>query len=77
VSLGEYRAWRRYASLSEATKYRAMRFALREIARKGCERLVDPSTCRKPNGYPREEWCDRCIAAEGLGLPRDWFVMKP
>jgi len=53
-----------------------MRYALREIARKGCERLVDPWTCRKPNGYPREEWCDGCIAADGLSLPVDWFVMK-
>ena len=57
-------------------EYVRMRLALREIARKGCERLVDPSTCRCENGYPREEWCDGCIAAEGLAVPRDWFVMK-
>ena len=62
---------------ADTQRYRAMRYALREIARKGCQRLVDPHTCRKPNGYPRAEWCDGCIAAQGLGLPDDWFVMKP
>lgn len=72
-----YREWRRRNSLSETRQYRAMRGALRRIARQGCSRLVDPSTCRKPNGYPEAEWCEGCIAAEGLGLPRDWFVMKP
>jgi len=54
----------------------AMRGALRRIAREGCERLVDPSTCRKPNGYPREEWCPGCIAADGLGLSVEWFVIQ-
>ncbi len=50
---------------------------LRRLARQGCSRLVDPSTCRKPNGYPEAEWCEGCIAAEGLGLPVEWFVLKP
>ena len=61
--------------IDERVYYRA-RAALRSIARKGCQRLVDPSTCRQPNGYPREEWCDPCIAADGLGLPVDWFVLR-
>ena len=58
-------------------EYNRLRHGLRAIARKGCERLVDPSTCRQEKGgYPREQWCDGCIAAEALGFPRDWFVMK-
>ncbi len=65
--------WYGYASPS----YRRMRGVLRELARRGCSRLVDPSTCRKPNGYPREEWCEGCIAADGLGLPVEWYVLKP
>lgn len=61
----------------ERERSRRMRGALRRLARQGCSRLVDPSTCRKPNGYPREEWCEGCIAADGLGLPVEWFVLKP
>lgn len=72
----EHKEWRRKRSLSEAQIYRHMRFALRRIAREGCSRLVDPHTCRGANGYPEAEWCEGCIAAEGLGLPRDWFVIK-
>ena len=63
-------------SRSDTDRYRKMRGALRRIAGQGCERLVDPHTCRGANGYLRGEWCDGCIAAEGLGLPQDWFVMK-
>lgn len=63
-------------SRADTQRYRTMRAALREIASKGCERLVDPHTCRKPSGYPRDEWCDGCIAAHGLGLSVEWFVMK-
>ena len=75
-SLRDHQEWLRTKTRADTQRYRQMRLALREIARKGCERLTDPSTCRKPNGYPRNEWCDGCIAAEGLGLPTDWFVMK-
>ena len=57
--------------------YLRMRGALRRLARQGCSRLVDPSTCRKPNGYPREEWCEGCVAADGLGLPVEWYVLNP
>lgn len=74
--MSEHAEWYRTKSRADTERYRKMRAALREIARKGCGRLVDPSTCRAPNGYPREEWCDECIAAEGLGLPRDWFVLR-
>lgn len=63
-------------SRSDTARYRRMQAALREIAKKGCERLHPPSTCRKPNGYPREEWCDGCIAADGLGLHVEWFVLR-
>ncbi len=50
---------------------------LRQIARRGCSRLVGPGSCRSKNGYPEDEWCVECIAAAGLGLPEDWFVLKP
>lgn len=33
-----------------------------------CERLTFPSECRDRAGYPREEWCQTCIAAEALGI---------
>ena len=63
--------------MHEDPEFRRMKYGLREIARDGCHKTVDPSTCRmEKSGYPREKWCDGCIAAEALGFPRDWFVMK-
>ena len=51
--------------------------ALRRIAAQGCSRLHPPSHCRRePGGYPRAEWCNECIAADGLGLPVEWFVLR-
>jgi len=61
---------------SASPSWRRMKGALRELARRGCSRLVDPSTCRKPDGYARDEWCEGCIAADGLGLPVEWYVLK-
>lgn len=57
-------------------KARRMEAALSAIARTGCARLHQPSHCRRdPGGYPRDEWCLACIAADGLGLPPEWFVL--
>ena len=67
--------WR--AAERERERSRRMLGALRVLARRGCSRLTDPHTCRQPSGYPREEWCEGCIAADGLGLPVEWFVLKP
>lgn len=52
------------------------RYALVRIAAEGCRRLTNPHTCRQPNGYPSLEWCEGCIAADGLGLPVEWFQLK-
>lgn len=73
----EHAEWQARRRSQARIDCRRMRFALRRIARKGCSRLTDPSTCRKPNGYPEAEWCEGCIAANGLGLPVEWFVLKP
>lgn len=64
------------AAHREEAKSRQMKFALQRIAKDGCSRLHPPSTCRKPSGYPREEWCEGCIAADGLGLSVEWFVLR-
>lgn len=53
-----------------------MFYALKRLAARGCSRLVPPSTCRAENGYPQAEWCEGCIAAEGLGLDREWFQLQ-
>lgn len=67
-----------WAPIDEEQYVGAMRYALKTIARKGCSRLVNPFTCRSgPNPYPKQEWCDGCIAAQGLGLSEDWFQIKP
>ena len=56
--------------------YLRMWHTLRRLAARGCERLTPPSTCRAANGYPEAEWCEGCIAAEGLGLDREWFQLR-
>ena len=50
--------------------------ALKELAVRGCSHLTPPSTCRGQNGEPRERWCEGCIAAEALGLDREWFQLR-
>lgn len=57
-------------------EYLRMWHTLKRLASQGCSRLVPPSTCRSGNGYPENEWCDGCIAAEGLGLDREWFQLR-
>jgi len=65
------------AAKREQENSRRMKGALTRIAKQGCGRLHPPSTCRRePGGYPREEWCLECIAADGLGLSADWFVLR-
>lgn len=60
---------------ADATE-RKMHAALLYLARHGCTRLTPPSGCRQSNGYPREEWCEGCVAADALNMPVDWFVLR-
>jgi hypothetical protein len=56
---------------------RRMLAGLLRLAKVGCHRLTPPSSCRREiGGYPEPEWCEGCIAAEALNLPRDWFVLR-
>ena len=57
-------------------EYLRMWHTLKRLASRGCSRLTPPSTCRAKNGYPENEWCEGCIAAEGLGIDREWFQLR-
>ena len=57
------------AELRAGYRWKELRRALMEIATPGCERLTGTSECRGATGYPRNEWCPQCIAADALGIP--------
>jgi hypothetical protein len=57
-------------------EYFRMWHALKRLAARGCGRLVPPSTCRSVHDSPEDQWCEGCIAAEALGIDREWFQLR-
>ena len=55
--------------LRASYRWKELRRALMEIATPGCDRLTGTSECRGAVGYPRNEWCPPCIAADALHIP--------